>query len=157
MRFSQTQKNKNIKNFRPKKISRVPLSILFQVHSLGPKGSSTIDMACILAQQSFYLKTKTFSDDCFKSTWQGLRLPMFCTATNLRLKFSLFQLICQKNKVLHRIKFNQEILRNFSKRCISLVSICCAVPITEQLTVFVKLSILSNRQRVYLFVFRGYF
>ena len=34
---------------------------------------------------------------------------MFCTATNPRLKFSLFQLVCQKNKVLHRIKFNQEI------------------------------------------------
>ena len=65
-------------------------------------------MSCILAQQSFYLKTKTFSDDCFKSTWQGLRL-LFCTTTNPRLKFSLFQLMCQKNKVLHRIKFNQEI------------------------------------------------
>ena len=46
-----------------------------------------IDMSCILAQQSFYLKTKTFSDDCFNSTWQGLRLPMFRIATNLRLKF----------------------------------------------------------------------
>ena len=56
-------------------------------NELVPKGSSTIDMACIFAQQSFYLKTKTFSDDCFKSTWQGLRLPMFCTATNPRLKF----------------------------------------------------------------------
>ena len=67
-------------------------------------------MSRILAQQSFYLKTKTFSDDCFKSTWQGLRLPMFCTATNPRLKFSLFQLVCQKNKVLNRIKFKQEIL-----------------------------------------------
>ena len=72
-------------------------------------------MSFILAQQSFYLKTKTFSDDCFKSTWQGLRLPMFCTATNPRLKFSLFQLVCQKNKVLHRIKFNQEILMKLQK------------------------------------------
>ena len=72
-------------------------------------------MSCILAQQSFYLKTKTFSDDCFKNTWQGLRLPMFCTATNPRLKFFLFQLVCQKNKVLHRIKFNQEIFTKLLK------------------------------------------
>ena len=72
-------------------------------------------MACILAQQSFYLKTKTFSDDFFKSTWQGLRLSMFCTATNPRLKFFLFQLMCQKNKVLHRIKFNQEIFTKLLK------------------------------------------
>ena len=72
-------------------------------------------MSCILAQQSFYLKTKTFSDDCFKSTWQGLRLPMFCTATNPRLKFFLFQLMSQKNKVLHRIKFNQEIFTKLLK------------------------------------------
>ena len=70
-------------------------------------------MSCILAQLSFYLKTKTFSDYCFKSTWQGLRLLIFCTATNPKLKFSLFQLVCQKNKVLHRIKFYQEI---FTKR-----------------------------------------
>ena len=34
-RFFQTQKNKNIKNFRPKKISRAPLLMFFQVHSLG--------------------------------------------------------------------------------------------------------------------------
>ena len=72
-------------------------------------------MSCILAQQSFYLKTKTFSDDCFKSTWQGLRLPMFCAATNPRLKFSLFQLVFQKNKVLHRIKFNQEVFTKLLK------------------------------------------
>ena len=72
-------------------------------------------MSCILAQQSFHLKTKTFSDDCFKSTWQGLRLSMFCSATNPRLKFSLFQLVCQKNKVLHRIKFNQEIFTKLLK------------------------------------------
>ena len=52
-----------------------------------PKGSSWINMSCIGAQQSFYLKTKTFSDGCFKSTWQGLRLPIFFTKTNLRLKF----------------------------------------------------------------------
>ena len=72
-------------------------------------------MSCILAQQSFYWKTKTFSDDCFKSTWQGLRLPMFCIATNPKLRFSLFQLVCQKNKVLHRIKFNQEIFMKLLK------------------------------------------
>ena len=75
-------------------------------------------MSYILAQQSFYLKTKTFSDDCFKSTWQGLRLPMFCSATNPRLKtlvFSLFQLVCQKNKALHRIKFNKEIFTKLLK------------------------------------------
>ena len=72
-------------------------------------------MSCILAQQSFYLKTKTFSDDCFKSIWQGLRLPMFCTATNPRLNFSLFQLMGQKNKVRHRIKFNQEIFTKLLK------------------------------------------
>ena len=68
-----------------------------------------------LSPAIFYLKTKTFSDDCFKSTWQGLRLPMFSTATNLRLKFSLFQLMGQKNKVLHGIKFNQEILTKLLK------------------------------------------
>ena len=72
-------------------------------------------MSCILAQQSFYLKTKTFSDDRFKSTWQGLRLPMFFTVTNPKLKFSLFQLVCQKNKVFHRIKFNQEIFTKLLK------------------------------------------
>ena len=72
-------------------------------------------MSCILAQQYFYLKTKTISDDCFKSTWQGLRLLMFCTATNPRLTFFLFQLMCQKNKVLHRIKFNQEIFTKLLK------------------------------------------
>ena len=72
-------------------------------------------MSCILAQQCFYLKTKTFSDDCFKSTWQGLRRPMFCNATNPRLKFFLFQLVCRKNKVLHRIKFNQEIFTKLLK------------------------------------------
>ena len=72
-------------------------------------------MSCILAQQSFYLKKKTFSDNCFKSTWQGLRLPMFRTATNPRLKLFLFQLMGQKNKALHRIKFNQEIFTKFLK------------------------------------------
>ena len=71
-----------------------------------------IDMSYILAQQSCYLKTKTFSDDCFKSTWQSLRLPMFCTATNPRLKFSLFQLLCQKNKVF---QFNKEIFTKLLK------------------------------------------
>ena len=84
-------------------------------NELVPKGSSTIDMACILAQQSFYLKTKTFSDDCFKSTWQGLRLPMFCTATNPRLKFFPVSARVSENKVLHRIKFNQEIFTKLLK------------------------------------------
>ena len=68
-------------------------------------------MSCILALQSFYLKRKTFSHDCFKSRWQSLRLPMFCTATNSILKFFL----CQKNKVLHRIKFNPEIFTKILK------------------------------------------
>ena len=68
-------------------------------------------MSCILAQQS--LKRKTFSDDCFKSTWQGLRLLMFCTATIP--SFSLLQLMCQKNKVLHRIKFNSEFFTKLLK------------------------------------------
>ena len=68
-----------------------------------------------LAKQSFYLKRKTFSDDCFKNTWQSLRLPMFCIATNPRLKLSMSQLMCQKNKVLHRIEFNQEIFTKLLK------------------------------------------
>ena len=72
-------------------------------------------MSCILAQQSFYLKTKTFSDDCFKSTWQGLRLPMFCTATNPRLEFFPVSARVLENKVLHRIKFNQEIFTKLLK------------------------------------------
>ena len=74
-----------------------------------PKWSSSINMLRISAKQSFYLKTKTFSDDFFKSTWQGLRLPMFCTTTNPRLKFFCFS-SCQKIKILHRIRFNQEIM-----------------------------------------------
>ena len=73
-------------------------------------------MSCICAQQSFYLKTKTFSDDSLKSTWQGLRLPMFCTTTNPRLKFFSVSVVCQKIKILHRIKFNQEILKKLLKR-----------------------------------------
>ena len=72
-------------------------------------------MSCILAQQSFDLKTKTFSDDCFKSTWQGLRLPMFCTVTNPRLKFFPVSAVCQKTKVIHRIKSNQEIFTKLLK------------------------------------------
>ena len=72
-------------------------------------------MSCILAQQSFYLKTKTFSDDCFKSTWQSLRLPMFCTATNPRLKLFPVSARVSENKVLHRIKFNQEIFTKLLK------------------------------------------
>ena len=84
-------------------------------NELVPKGSSTIDMACILAQQSFYLKTKTFSDDFFKSTWQGLRLQCFALQQTPDQSFSLFQLLCQKNKVLHRIKFDQEIFTKLLK------------------------------------------
>ena len=81
-------------------------------------------MSCILAQQSFYLKTKTFSDDCFKSTWEGLRLLMFCTATNPRLKFFP---VCQKNKVLHRIKFNQEIFTKLLKTMYQLsINLLCS-------------------------------
>ena len=72
-------------------------------------------MSCILAQQSFYLKTKTFSDDCFKSTWQSLRLLKFCTATNPRLKFFPVSARVSENKVLHRIKFNQEIFTKLLK------------------------------------------
>ena len=63
----------------------------------------------------FYLKTKTFSDDCFKSTWQGLRFLMFCTATNPRLKFFPLSARCQKNKGLHRIKINQDIFTKLLK------------------------------------------
>ena len=73
-----------------------------------------IDMSYILAQQSFYLKTKTCSDDCFKSTWQGLRLPMFYTATNPRLKFFPVSASVSE-KILHRIKFNQEIFTKLFK------------------------------------------
>ena len=72
-------------------------------------------MSCILAQQFSYLKTKTFSDDCFKSTWQGLRLLMFCTSTNPRLTFFPVSARVSKNKVLHRIKFNQEIFTKLLK------------------------------------------
>ena len=65
---------------------------------------------------AIYLTTKTFSDDCFKSIWQGLRLSVFCTTTYPRLKFFLFQLVCQKTKILRRIKFNQEVLMKLLKR-----------------------------------------
>ena len=63
----------------------------------------------------------------------------------------------QKIKILHEMKFNQEILTKLLEACISLVSICYAVLSARKLTVFVKLSILSNRQRVYEFVLRSYF
>ena len=66
--------------------------------------------------------------------------------------------MCQKNKVLHKIRSNQEIFTKLLKTMHQLsINLLCQVPITEQLTVFVKLSMLSNRQRVYQFIFRGYF
>ena len=55
-----------------------------------PKGSLSINISCVLAQQSFYLKTKTFSDDCFKEHGKVLDF----------LRFEIF----------HNIKFNQDIL-----------------------------------------------
>ena len=81
---------------------------------------------------------------------------LHCNKLQTKL-FPCFSSCVRKIKSFIESKFTQEIFENFSKRCISLVSICCAVQITEQLTVFVKLSILSNRQRVYKFIFRGYF
>ena len=71
--------------------------------------------------------------------------------------FLRFQLVCQKIKILHRIKFNQENFTKLLKRMHQFSTICCAVLITKQLTGFVKLGILSNRQRVYEFIFRSYF
>ena len=61
------------------------------------------------AKQSFYLTAKTFSDDCFKSRWQ-----VFFITTNP--SFSLFHLVCQKPKILHGMKLNQEILTKLLKR-----------------------------------------
>ena len=63
--------------------------------------------------------------------------------------FLRFQLVCQKIKILHRIKFNQENFTKLLKRMHQFSTICCVVLITKQLTCFVKLGILSNRQRVH--------
>ena len=68
-----------------------------------------------LSPTNFLSENKdTFTDDYFKTTWQGLRLPMFCTKTNPRLKlFSVSARVSEnvspKNKILHKIRFNQEI------------------------------------------------
>ena len=77
---------------------------------------------------------------------------MFCTTSNLRLNFSLFQFVYQKIEIHHKIKFNQEILTKLLTGCIRLISIYCEVLIARQVTVSVKLSILSNKQTVYEFI-----
>ena len=54
---------------------------------------------------------------------------------------------CARNlKSFMEYNLTKRFWRKFSKGCTSLVSICCVVPITKELTVFVKLSILSNKE-----------
>ena len=114
-------------------------------------------MSCVWVQQSFYLKTihfLTISSRAHGKVWDFL---CFALQQTPDYNFSLFQLVCQRIKICHKIKFNKRFGRKFSQRCVSLVSICCAVLITKQLTVFVKLSILSSKQRVYELIFRSCF
>ena len=121
-----------------------------------PKGSSSMHMSCICAQKSFYPKTKTFSARCFKSTWQGLRPPMLCTVTNFRLKSSSASVRISENQnpLQNKIKRDSDkLLTRIHKLTINLLY-SSDYKATYS---FVKLRILSNRQRVYEFIFRSYF
>ena len=69
-------------------------------------------MSCILAQQSFYLKTKRFSDDC--SARFETSNVLHCNKPLTKV-FPCFSSWVRKNKVLHRIKFNQEIFTKILK------------------------------------------
>ena len=93
----------------------------FNTATLNKRTNLTCPEGFFINQHVMYLSPAIFLSDIFssllqehkakfESTWQSLRLPMFCTTTNPRLKFSLFQLVCQKIKILYRIKLNQDIL-----------------------------------------------
>ena len=115
-------------------------------------------MSCIWTQQLVYLTTKTFSDDCLKSIWQGLRPPVFCTTTNPRLKFFLFQLVCQKTKILHRIKFSQEISTKLLKRMHQLsINMLCSSDYQTTYSFCEIKHFLKQANSLYYFIFRGYF
>ena len=84
-------------------------------------------MSCFWAQQSFYWKTKTFSDGHFQSTCKVWDLQCFYYNKPQSKFFSLFQLVCQKIKILHKIKFNQEILTKLLKGMHQLsISLLCS-------------------------------